>query len=817
MTTNDEGEFTSIKFKEGDKFYVYSDYIADNLEEFDLPYNRAFYTPKGVQDKDIERYPYPPETKTSILPSFFSNKRENQTQSVSVYKLKRNVKLFLLDAENSYNFLLDYKDDRRPPPERKFKDLGIGAIDSIKTKRFALWMCDTLPKFTGLDLGYVLMWNNPQLNQQNYEIIFCNPFRYLERDYEDPLDWQFRNTANIPEETLKLMRLMSTYTNAFVYDISGDILQHSIWSSLYTEKLIEDIKRENEIMQDLNMIGDLEEYFKFAVFISFIHNIGKLGSDKVINKRDKSNEINQAENIIDGITEIQYENQVINLEKIIDEFGFKTTSKDSIKSLIKDFIKSYKDNQTDLEDYFFNKYQADSKIAMVLAPILQKAYLLARQPIQSSTPRVNVVSKYYNFLANFSKKYPGMKYDYNVKKDELIDIIKDIMKPIPPIPTFTQFSPNILLNKPPLLQNKDINSSLYKFSNDFTKGVDIKDFINEIEPNFINTLSKPIRPGAFGIIATGTDSVGKNIVVKLILVDENDVHKANKIIAVKKEAEYSADMGIKGIGPEVYLTFHTNNLPDVLIPSKTISFELHKGFLQVIVMQSFDQDCHDYIRTASNINDVKTIVQGMLNVFLKAINENPEALFCTDIKPGNFVVNRATREVKMIDFGADYCKQETEFIDDIIINLARPLNLHWKIQLLIKKMVGGFSANENIQYSAFIAVLLIFVQIHTFGYRFGKLLIPGFEPIKTYFEYIYGTPSRQVILDSMKDVINCVRPVLIPGSNPPCYTSIYSNLYHYGQGKENKSNILCRTPNPDPAIEPNITDCLEDYINTIIL
>ena len=114
MTTNDEGEFTSIKFKEGDKFYVYSDYIADNLEEFDLPYNRAFYTPKGVQDKDIERYPYPPETKTSILPSFFSNKRENQTQSVSVYKLKRNVKLFLLDAENSYNFLLDYKDDRRP-------------------------------------------------------------------------------------------------------------------------------------------------------------------------------------------------------------------------------------------------------------------------------------------------------------------------------------------------------------------------------------------------------------------------------------------------------------------------------------------------------------------------------------------------------------------------------------------------------------------------------------------------------------------------------------------------------------------------------
>jgi hypothetical protein len=66
----------------------------------------------------------------------------------------------------------------------------------------------------------------------------------------------------------------------------------------------------------------------------------------------------------------------------------------------------------------------------------------------------------------------------------------------------------------------------------------------------------------------------------------------------------------------------------------------------------------------------------------------------------------------------------------------------------------------------------------------------------------------------MKDAINCARPI---GSNPLCYTSIYSNLYHYGQGKENQSNILCRIPNPDPAIEPNITDCLEDYINTVIL
>lgn len=198
--------------------------------------------------------------------------------------------------------------------------------------------------------------------------------------------------------------------------------------------------------------------------------------------------------------------------------------------------------------------------------------------------------------------------------------------------------------------------------------------------------------GAFGIII----KFNHNIAVKFIF---NISYKpsADKFIDMDKEISFSYHMGNIGVGPAVLDTFHYSfNLGElihypelfrIIIMIKNhfskmkrvypqfepVKEYLDKGIqpdvlpieIQCIVMKAYDNDCKTILEVP--IPDitakVKTeIVRQMIDLIKKQIDNG---LYCSDIKPTNYVMNidlRDNVEVKMIDFGTDFCTEKNIYV-----------------------------------------------------------------------------------------------------------------------------------------------------------
>lgn len=251
---------------------------------------------------------------------------------------------------------------------------------------------------------------------------------------------------------------------------------------------------------------------------------------------------------------------------------------------------------------------------------------------------------------------------------------------------------------------KSINNSkrLRKFfKNKNCNNLDIEDCID----GTIELVGEPvvINNGTFGILIKMNSSRGV-MAVKFIF-NVNRFSSAERINDMEKELAFSYLMSDTGIGPLVLDAFYYNiNFGELRkFPSLHGIFEIisdhfrrknkvYKQFLpienkllqgknpsnlpleiQCIVMESYENDCENALSDPNNSISIKVeIIKQMVNLLSEQIKH---ALYCYDIKPGNFVVNikNGSVDVKMIDFGADFCTENKIYSgyenDDIVPDL----------------------------------------------------------------------------------------------------------------------------------------------------
>lgn len=170
----------------------------------------------------------------------------------------------------------------------------------------------------------------------------------------------------------------------------------------------------------------------------------------------------------------------------------------------------------------------------------------------------------------------------------------------------------------------------------------IKKLLNDCSRVFKNiTTVTYITSGTYGeVFSVIGKKHGKTakVIVKTIII-END----KEMDGVLDEFEIAYNMGNANIGPKIYDSFFIEMEKDNG-PNKK---------MMVIVMEFFDTDVSDIIQTKISIQTKKKIIKQVINLIKKQIYKYN--LYCVDIKLTNFVYNKKTNMVRMIDFDPYYC------------------------------------------------------------------------------------------------------------------------------------------------------------------
>ena len=149
------------------------------------------------------------------------------------------------------------------------------------------------------------------------------------------------------------------------------------------------------------------------------------------------------------------------------------------------------------------------------------------------------------------------------------------------------------------------------------------------------------------------------IAIKMSQIKENQLDDAFM------ETELSFFMSDVGIGPEIYHAFYeiikNPDYSDSIIygSKRKISNGSAKSIVQYMIMEPMDMDCEAALSSRFILLDSKIhIVNEMISLLRTQIFTYN--LYCSDIKPPNYLVNISDRnevlKVRMIDFGANHCK-----------------------------------------------------------------------------------------------------------------------------------------------------------------
>jgi len=184
--------------------------------------------------------------------------------------------------------------------------------------------------------------------------------------------------------------------------------------------------------------------------------------------------------------------------------------------------------------------------------------------------------------------------------------------------------------------------------------------------NFI--LTEIIGSGSSGTVWSGS-CIFKEISKKRKRTQiDNVIEIAVKISIVSKdlfeksflEVDFNYYMSEIGLGPKIYDAFFIQD------PKRSLYIS------QFIIMEPFDFNCSVALKN-STFNEKTIIVHKMINLLKSSIFDHD--IFCSDIKPSNFVLKKLPNGdiiVKMIDFDAKYCLIKSE---DLFYGHRFPLDL----------------------------------------------------------------------------------------------------------------------------------------------
>lgn len=232
-----------------------------------------------------------------------------------------------------------------------------------------------------------------------------------------------------------------------------------------------------------------------------------------------------------------------------------------------------------------------------------------------------------------------------------------------------------------------------------------------------------------------------------------------------QEVEKTYMMSDQNIGPQLFETFFS------IAPNGYIT--------QFMIMQAMDMDCNTALQDLTiSIEDKQMICHRMLHLIYLQFSIHD--MICTDIKPTNFVYDKATKQVKMIDFGQcifDYPSKVNENYTFIVFSILL-LQLYFLTGLTLFHQVYVSSNGTGLGSLSYYECLKILNV-----YRHYKVPIPGQNR-----EYVFFPREEQQITEicailnhtsSFTDNLNNIFTHYIQKSRPEGVGSPYLNLPKY--------------------------------------
>jgi hypothetical protein len=402
------------------------------------------------------------------------------------YKLKKDIVMYLLDDDYNIAKLLSSNTSMVPDtqkknilkmfnmkmeaPKRTHSDNPFNRLYYPKKRvssrewdlPFAEWACKAIINKQQYS-GYCATSQKTTDDKTKFhlEFIFCNAFDWLKRDLSNVFDWQ-HNPSKHSGISRTFMEQLGLYECTNVDFHSGDLLEHSIWTLLFAEYLVDHggLPAQTEIMK------------KIIVFTAFIHDIGKMAPShtKINNKRNKFIYFNIpthpkiGSNYIKGTKPLPVFDQelkqisVLDINKLFDAFGISQQHKIYVATvielhwdfgdLLKKFNESGQDDKTAQE--LAMKYL--SKVDQILPGLNKTAFMnllyillvVSMADIMGAQPygngrlvedplakaQLNKQSRFYPFITNMPKKYRGGNVaeisDINITGKELALKIIDL-------------------------------------------------------------------------------------------------------------------------------------------------------------------------------------------------------------------------------------------------------------------------------------------------------------------------------------------------------------------------------------------------------
>jgi hypothetical protein len=294
------------------------------------------------------------------------------------------------------------------------------------------------------------------------EVVFGSKiFDCVKRNYFDENDWQYRDRTSLFGNIGKLIMDMRKYKTTNVNNHEGDLLEHSIWTALYLQRIL--ISRED--IQD----GIPESDWNELIITAFLHDIGKAG-DKVTSYYSKPSHPSDGAKMLMGQKRyITINDENINLDNVLREVNL-IDKKQEISCLIRghwDFgdclrrIKSERDVDEATTIYIstINKYMKEfgldydkentllffnKQIIISFSDILgansykdDEKFLEIMKNIDTSLPKkFNYYIEKFPFISNMSKNHRGatnlyQTYNYHtigkILRNSILEHINDQM------------------------------------------------------------------------------------------------------------------------------------------------------------------------------------------------------------------------------------------------------------------------------------------------------------------------------------------------------------------------------------------------------
>jgi hypothetical protein len=448
-----DGIFDCVKFSEGISIYHKNFKFLNS--NFEFPIN-SFYNNIIINENEIledvlknsdSSITDQLSEKKKIEPVWFeSYKKEMRLDNkwIKSYILKKEAIFVILDNESNIIRILNnpnipeevknqlkkmfslsdsYSNNIYISNNLKFKIKELHKNEKISNFSFLYWFFPVFKKENYA--GFVL--NNFKTDSFDSKFMFYNPFKYLERDLNSNLDWQFFDYSKVPSETKKLLEQMKLYKSININTESGDLFEHSIWTLLFAEKLLE-VKNSKFIFKDEKTENFLK---KKIIAISFLLNVGKIDPENnLVMKKRKKDFIyfklpdNKKAGIeyINGKKKIPFLNSetlnfesFIDMSKILNEFDI-SSDITIISYLINNFLQlqkwlfNWKETEAEVDELLtlLKEKTIDNNDYLYALLIVSLADLLARESYKSfENEEKNISSFFFPFISNVPKKYRG--------------------------------------------------------------------------------------------------------------------------------------------------------------------------------------------------------------------------------------------------------------------------------------------------------------------------------------------------------------------------------------------------------------------------